>query len=135
MDPPAHQTITYTGNQADGNSTNHYGHNYTNNHYHGGPDRDQCLRDLVATDPREDKARIEQDKDTLLKKCYGWILEDTSFQRWRAKGNMRLLWIKGDPGKGKTMMTIGLVDELSSGDRSPTPICKKLLGIKRPSRS
>jgi hypothetical protein len=29
----------------------------------------------------------------------------------------RLLWIKGDPGKGKTMMTMGLIDELSPRDR------------------
>lgn len=26
---------------------------------------------------------------------------------------MKLLWIKGDPGKGKTMLVIGLIEELS----------------------
>lgn len=73
------QTATYTGNQADGNLTNHYGHNYTNNYYQAGPGPDQCLHNLKLTDPREDKARIEKDKDRLLMQCYGWILEDANF--------------------------------------------------------
>lgn len=117
------------------NSTNHHGNNYTNAHYHGQPDREQCLHDLVVTDPRDEKVRIEHNKDRLLKQCYGWILEDTSFQRWRAKGNTRLLWIKGDPGKGKTMMTMGLVDELSPKYRLSTRKWKTLLKFKRPSPS
>lgn len=129
MQSPADHTVTYTGNRADGNSTNHYGHNYTNVHHHGRSDRDQCLCDLKVTDPREDKERIEMDKDRLIKQCYGWILEDASFQRWRAKGDARLLWIKGDPGKGKTMMTMGLIDELSSGDGLSDAISK--MPVKR----
>ncbi|RDW66409.1 hypothetical protein BP6252_10044 [Coleophoma cylindrospora] len=124
----------YENIQINDNSKAHLGDTY-HAHYHALPDREQCLRDLVVTDPREDKARIEQNKDRLLKQCYGWILEDTSFQRWRAKGNTRLLWIKGDPGKGKTMMTMGLVDELSSKDRLPTGKWRKLLKVKRPSSS
>ncbi|EUC40026.1 hypothetical protein COCMIDRAFT_109863, partial [Bipolaris oryzae ATCC 44560] len=113
MYTPADQTTKYTGNQADGNSTNHYGHNITNNYYQGGPNADECLRDLRVTDPREDRARIEGDKDRLLRDCYAWILDDDSFQRWRTHDEARLLWIKGDPGKGKTMMTMGVIDELS----------------------
>lgn len=116
---PARDNTTYSGNRADGNSTNFYGNVY------GGlqlPDRPreasdpsphQCLRDLRVTDPREDKARIEGDKDRLLRHCYAWILDDVSFQRWKMQHESRLLWIKGDPGKGKTMMTMGVVDELS----------------------
>ncbi|KAF2229457.1 hypothetical protein EV356DRAFT_475377 [Viridothelium virens] len=134
MQPPADHTVTYTGNRAEGNSTNHYGHNYNNVHYHGKPDCNQCLRDLIVTDPRNDKARIEKDKDRLLKQCYGWILEDANFQRWRAKGDARLLWIKGDPGKGKTMMTMGLIHELSSRNRSSNAISKMLGKIKRASQ-
>jgi hypothetical protein len=83
---------------------------------------DQCLRDLFVTDPHEDKDRIEKDKDTLLSDCYAWILRDPSFQRWRMSNESKLLWIKGDPGKGKTMIMIGLVNELSGNwrtERSP----------------
>jgi hypothetical protein len=74
---------------------------------------DQCLRDLRVTDPRIDRARIECDKDKLLWDCYGWILDDADFRRWRTQDKSRLLWIKGGPGKGKTMMTMGLIAELS----------------------
>ena len=66
------------------------------------------------TEPREDRARIEGDKDRLLRGCYAWLLEDPSFQRWRTQNKARLLWIKGDPGKGKTMiMMMGVIAELS----------------------
>jgi hypothetical protein len=58
--------------------------------------------------------RIESEKDTLLKDCYAWILRDPRFQRWRMDENSPLLWINGGPGKGKTMIMIGLVNELSS---------------------
>ncbi|KAF2647278.1 hypothetical protein K491DRAFT_614839, partial [Lophiostoma macrostomum CBS 122681] len=131
MHTPTNQTATYTGNQADGNSTNHYGHNYTNVHYRGGPNPDECLRDLRLTDPREDKARIEKDKDRLLAQCYSWLLEDAIFQRWRSKGGTRLLWIKGDPGKGKTMLTMGIINELTSKHESSNAMWKRLAKLKR----
>ncbi|KAJ4288070.1 hypothetical protein N0V90_012087 [Kalmusia sp. IMI 367209] len=106
----------YTNNRADGSSRNHYGDNH--NHYHGSLDPlDQCLRNLRVTDPREDRARIEGDKDRLLKDCYKWILDDPSFQHWRTHDESQLLWIKGDPGKGKTMMVMGLIDELTADNK------------------
>jgi hypothetical protein len=42
---------------------------------------------LRTTDPRDDKKGIEETKGGLL-------------------------WIKGDPGKGKTMLLCGIVNEL-----------------------
>ena len=74
---------------------------------------EQCLRDLGSTDPRDEKERIEAGKDSLLKECYAWILDDPDFRCWRDSGGSKLLWIKGDPGKGKTMMMIALAEELS----------------------
>jgi hypothetical protein len=75
---------------------------------------DQCLKDLMgSTDPRADKIRIEKSKDPLLKDCYSWLLEDHDFCRWKDSHDTQLLWIKGDPGKGKTMIMIALVNELS----------------------
>jgi hypothetical protein len=119
MQHPARDNTTYSGNQAHGESTNFYGNIHGDVHFlekpreAGEPSSQQCLRDLRVTDPREDRARIEGDKDRLLRECYAWILDDTSFQRWRTQDEARLLWIKGDPGKGKTMMTMGVIDELS----------------------
>jgi hypothetical protein len=81
---------------------------------------DRCLADLRVTDPRHDKTRIELTKGGLLKDSYRWILDNPDFQRWRDDQDQgsRLLWIHGDPGKGKTMLICGIIDELhsTSGD-------------------
>lgn len=72
----------------------------------------KCLADLYMTNPPHDKKRIETDKGGLLHDSYNWILGHHDFQRWRDNSDSRLLWIKGDPGKGKTMLLIGIVKEL-----------------------
>jgi hypothetical protein len=74
---------------------------------------DLCLKDLRSTDPRDDKKRIENTKGGLLEDSYRWILENSDFQRWHNDEQSRLLWIKGDPGKGKTMLLCGIINELS----------------------
>ncbi|KAF1833831.1 hypothetical protein BDW02DRAFT_648127, partial [Decorospora gaudefroyi] len=71
-----------------------------------------CVRDIRHTDPRHEKKRIEDTKGGLLADSYRWVLDNTTFQQWRQEPNSRLLWIKGDPGKGKTMLLCGLVNEL-----------------------
>jgi len=72
----------------------------------------QCLRDLRVTDPHADKVRIEETKGGLLLDLYQWILENQDFKQWRNDRQSHLLWIKGDPGKGKTMLLCGIIDEL-----------------------
>ncbi|KAK4171520.1 HET-domain-containing protein, partial [Triangularia setosa] len=64
----------------------------------------RCLSDLHSTNPRHDKKRIEDAKGGLLKDSYCWILSNVQFQQWHDGHDQRLLWIKGDPGKGKTML-------------------------------
>ncbi|KAL5371150.1 hypothetical protein PMIN06_012957 [Paraphaeosphaeria minitans] len=71
-----------------------------------------CLQDLRPTDPRDDKKRIEDTKGGLLKDAYRWVLQNAEFRQWCENQHSRLLWIKGDPGKGKTMLLCGIVDEL-----------------------
>jgi hypothetical protein len=73
---------------------------------------EKCILDLRLTDPRDDKRRIEDTKGGLLEGSYHWILENPDFQHWRSNQQSRLLWIKGDPGKGKTMLLCGIIDEL-----------------------
>ena len=73
----------------------------------------QCLRDLRSTDPRLDKDRIEESKGQLLEGSCSWILKDSAFVDWWTRDDSRLLWIHGDPGKGKTMMMIALISEVS----------------------
>lgn len=72
----------------------------------------QCLEDLRLSDPRHDKKRIERISGGLLQDSYRWILENSDFQLWRDDHESRLLWIKGDPGKGKTMLLCGIIDHL-----------------------
>jgi hypothetical protein len=73
-----------------------------------------CIRDMRNTDPRHDKQRIEDTNGGLLADSYRWILDNTTFQQWQQDSNSRLLWVKGDPGKGKTMLLCGLINELQS---------------------
>jgi hypothetical protein len=77
------------------------------------PQSQSCIQDLRITDPREDKKRIEDTKGGLLRDSYEWILKHPDFQQWRDDTQSRLLWIKGDPGKGKTMLISGILDEMS----------------------
>lgn len=74
--------------------------------------REECLRDLRPTDPRDDKKRIEDTKGGLLEGSYRWVLDNSSFKQWRNDPQSQLLWIKGDPGKGKTMLLCGIINEL-----------------------
>jgi hypothetical protein len=56
--------------------------------------------------------RIENTKGGLLYDSYVWILGHRDFVDWKDRDEPRLLWIRGDPGKGKTMLLIGIVKEL-----------------------
>ncbi|PKK50457.1 hypothetical protein CI102_5179, partial [Trichoderma harzianum] len=80
----------------------------------------QCLQDLRQTDPRDDKTRIQRTKGHLLRESYRWILDHTDFKKWRYDSHYSLLWIKGDPGKGKTMLLCGIIDEI---EESTTTQC------------
>ncbi|CAG8197007.1 unnamed protein product [Penicillium olsonii] len=72
-----------------------------------------CLRDLRTTDPHHDKDRIQNTNGGLLKDSYCWILDNEEFQQWQNNQSNCLLWIRGDPGKGKTMLLCGIIDELT----------------------
>ncbi|RYP39996.1 hypothetical protein DL767_001930 [Monosporascus sp. MG133] len=71
---------------------------------------EEFLGDLVESDPRTDMCRIKSDKGGFLEDCFSWILEDSQLKDWQDNKDIRLLWIKGDPGKGKTILMIGLVN-------------------------
>jgi hypothetical protein len=75
--------------------------------------QEKCMQDLCVSDPRLDKKRIEDTKGGLLADAYRWILQHSDFQQWLRDQQNPLLWIKGDPGKGKTMLLCGIIDELS----------------------
>lgn len=72
----------------------------------------ECIQALRETDPRDDKSRIENAKGGLLRDSYRWILHNDDFLRWHGDPEHQLLWVKGDPGKGKTMLLCGIINEL-----------------------
>src|SRR6202161_901732 len=72
----------------------------------------RCLADLLLADPRSEKVRIERTKGGLLIDSFRWILDNSEFRRWNQGNRSQLLWIKGDAGKGKTMLMIGVINEL-----------------------
>lgn len=109
-----------------GISDNHFGNNARIHqgdvHYHQSEQASQCLIDLRSTDPRDDKMRIQNTKGGLLKDSYRWVLENESFKSWQNNAQSRVLWIKGDPGKGKTMLLCGIIDELMPKTKLAKPV-------------
>ena len=70
------------------------------------------MHDLLQIDPGVDKDTIVHRKGPLLEEASDWVLKATEFRNWY-DADTQVLWIKGDPGKGKTMMAITVIDELS----------------------
>jgi hypothetical protein len=81
-----------------------------------------CLRDLRTTNPYDDKSRIESINGGLFRHSYRWILDNEEFKKWQDDQSNRLLWIRGDPGKGKTMLLCGIIDELTRPNKSDAHI-------------
>ncbi|KAM0250227.1 hypothetical protein ACHAQJ_008720 [Trichoderma viride] len=73
---------------------------------------DECLRDMHITNPSLDKTRIEDTNGGLLRDSYIWIFKNADLSNSNPDGG--LLWIKGDPGKGKTMLLCGIINELQT---------------------
>ncbi|PTB66713.1 NACHT-domain-containing protein [Trichoderma citrinoviride] len=106
---------TFLGLEAKSHLKDLVDHTKAHERYHRTKEDQQCLRDLRITDPRADRNRIEDTKGGLLQESYQWILENPQFKTWRVSRDShenRLLWLRGDPGKGKTMLLCGLVKEL-----------------------
>jgi hypothetical protein len=76
--------------------------------------QNKCIQDIRQTDPRDDKKSIEGTKGGLLADSYRWVLDNATFQQWQQCPDSRLLWVKGDPGKGKTMLICGIINELQN---------------------
>ncbi|KAK1991102.1 NACHT-domain-containing protein [Colletotrichum falcatum] len=84
--------------------------------------KSECLKNLSQTNPYHDKKRIEETKGGLLKGSYRWVVDHHDFLQWHNDPQSRLLWIRGDPGKGKTMLLCGIIDELEKGlGKHPKP--------------
>lgn len=79
-----------------------------------------CLRALRCPNSLVIKNRLKDKKDKVLRQSFDWILRDAQYISWQDGENVGLLWIKGGAGKGKTMMSIGLVEELAQRPKDTT---------------
>lgn len=68
---------------------------------------------LFATDPADDMHMIANKKDKLLDTTESWIMKDPTYIKWLQDSRSLVLWLHGDPGKGKTMLAIALIEEFS----------------------
>lgn len=81
-------------------------------------DRDRAsIQALFVTDPADDMQMIANKKDRPLETTDIWMLNHTTYRKWLNDACSRVLWLHGDPGKGKTMLSIALIDELSKRTR------------------
>lgn len=71
------------------------------------------IQALFVTDPADDMQMIANKKDKLLQVTDSWMLKDTTYRKWLNEDGSRVLWLHGDPGKGKTMLAIALIEELT----------------------
>lgn len=80
-----------------------------------------CRNALFLTDPHVDRERVISAKGTRVAGTCEWITRNAKYRAWLSsdnnedsnnKDNTRLLWISGGLGKGKTMTSILLIEEL-----------------------
>lgn len=62
-------------------------------------------------------------KGPFLHESFEWILNHDDFQKWRNTKESGALWIKGDPGKGKTMLLCGIIDDLGKNPGINSNFC------------
>lgn len=70
------------------------------------------LGKISQENPVYHKQRIFESKGPFFYESFRWILDNPDFNKWRNTEKSGVFWIKGDPGKGKTMLLGGLVDNL-----------------------
>ena len=76
-----------------------------------------CLSALFLTDPRDDRAKLITTKGPRVDRTCRWITSHALYDSW-LRSNSQLLWLSGGPGKGKTMLSIFLAEELEQTARS-----------------
>ncbi|KAH8591314.1 hypothetical protein B0O99DRAFT_719265, partial [Bisporella sp. PMI_857] len=76
--------------------------------------REACLSALFVTDPRNDRERLINVKGSRVDGTCKWIEADRRYNTWLHPRSDRsqLLWLSGGPGKGKTILSIFLAEEL-----------------------
>ncbi|CAG8342568.1 unnamed protein product [Penicillium salamii] len=97
------------------------GYHFSGGTVHFGSERG-FLRDLLNNPPSSHSEFL-----TLKKNLHGpsfeWILSNKDFHDWQQSNVNQLLHIKGQPGKGKTMLLCGIVNTLQQNSKSAVAKC------------
>jgi ankyrin repeat protein len=79
------------------------------------------IQKLVLTDPVLDKTEIQRKKGGVVDGTCRWILKTKEYAMWLngiaepyTELQSRLLWLNGDPGRGKTYLACFVIDEIST---------------------
>ncbi|PIG80477.1 hypothetical protein AARAC_001624 [Aspergillus arachidicola] len=84
----------------------------------------ECLGQLSVVNPEDLKDGIEGRNDILLPATYEWIFETPeykSFVNWSNPDACRVLWLNGPAGTGKSMLMIGILNELAKQPSNMVP--------------
>ena len=73
--------------------------------------KEACLAALFLTNPLDDRAQLIQAKGSRVDGTCEWIKSNELYNSW-LHSHSQLLWVSGGPGKGKTMLSIFLAEEL-----------------------
>lgn len=82
------------------------------------------LQDIYVIDPDAVKEDIARRNDELLPAAYKWILNTSEYQGftdWSDPDAARVLWVNGPTGTGKSMLMIGILNELAEQSSSLAP--------------
>ncbi|KAH6884473.1 hypothetical protein B0T10DRAFT_579144 [Thelonectria olida] len=76
---------------------------------------EECRKLVAKTIPSITKQAIMERKGgVLFTSCCDWLFKRQDFEQWQQGSDQRVLWISGDPGKGKTMMLCSLIEWFQS---------------------
>ncbi|KAH7069998.1 NACHT and ankyrin domain protein [Paraphoma chrysanthemicola] len=81
---------------------------------------DNCRHELFVSDPYTDRETLINLKGTRVDGTCLWITKHEKYLAW-LRDHTHLLWISGGPGKGKTMISIFLSQELENVEKQSIP--------------
>lgn len=83
--------------------------------------RSRWSQELRLSNVTNHRQHIKEMKGEAVTGSCVWILSDESYQAWSEGSDSKLLWLSGGPGKGKTVISIFLteeLDKLAEGDEN-----------------
>jgi hypothetical protein len=76
-------------------------------------EKNACALSLLRrTNPQHHKRDIENEQGGVLEGSCDWVFKNDTFHTWWTTQESHLLWINGEPGKGKTMIALAAISEI-----------------------